>query len=75
MAKLNYERDVRPLAKKLQSQFKAARGAELSIGASPDDATKWAVYQKWTNGNKDVICEGTLRECYCFLNGMAEFLV
>lgn len=75
MAKLNYDRDVRPLVKKMQSQFKAARGAELIVGSSSDDPTKWAVYQKWSNGNKDVLCDGTLRECYCFLNGMAEFLI
>lgn len=76
MAKLNYERDVKPLIKTLQDQFKAARGAHLIMGVSPDNISKYTVSQLWLNGNKkDVLCEGTLRECYCFLKGMAEFLI
>lgn len=70
MAKLNYERDVQPLVKKMNKQFKAARGCDLGIR---QDDTKFEVTQTGSKGT-DVLINGTLRECYSFLLGMNEFL-
>lgn len=70
MAKLNYDRDVKTLVHKLQSQFQAVRYMKLQVRQRGD---KWIVVQ--TNDNtEDTLIEGTLRECYSFLLGMAEFL-
>lgn len=67
MAKLNYEKDVRPLVAELQRQFFAARNKKIIV---KNQNEKWQLYF-----DTDQIYDGTLREVYCYLTGMSEFLL
>ena len=58
MAKLNYDRDVKPLVKAV----KASCGEEIKIRNLVD---KWQLHIGETQ-----VYEGTLREVYCYLLGM-----
>lgn len=71
MAKLNYDRDVKTLVNKLQTQFEASRNMKLRVRSTGD---KWIVVQH-NDKVEELLIEGTLRECYSFLLGMAEFLI
>ena len=71
MAKLNYDRDVKTLVNKLQTQFEASRNMKLRVRSAGD---KWIVVQH-NDKVEELLIEGTLRECYSFLLGMAEFLI
>lgn len=71
MAKLNYDRDVKTLVNKIQSQFESTRNMKLRVRATGE---KWIVVQ-YNDKVEELLLEGTLRECYSFLLGMAEFLV
>lgn len=71
MAKLNYDRDVKTLVNKIQSQFESTRNMKLRVRATGE---KWIVVQ-YNDKVEELLLDGTLRECYSFLLGMAEFLV
>lgn len=71
MAKLNYERDVKTLVNKLNPQFESARNCKLKMRNINE---QWSVLQVGRSG-EDTLITGTLRECYSFLLGMAEFLI
>lgn len=71
MAKLNYDRDVKTFVKKLNIQFEAARNMKLIVKV---DGDKYSVCQ-YNKTITEEIWNGTLRECYSFLNGIAEFLI
>lgn len=62
MAKLNYDRDVKPLMREVDAKI----DAKLSIR---NVDTKWLLYM-----NQDNAYEGTLREVYCYLLGMQKML-
>lgn len=70
--RLTYDKDVKPLINKIQPQFKAGRGATLDVR---NVNNIWYVNQIWGTAGQDNLCKGTLRECYCFLLGLAEFLI
>ena len=62
MAKLNYDRDVKPLMREVDAKI----DAKLSIR---NVDIKWLLYM-----NQDNVYEGTLREVYCYLLGMQKML-
>lgn len=62
MAKLNYDRDVRPLMKLVDAKV----DAKLSIR---NVDIKWMLYM-----DAEMVYEGTLREVYCYLLGMHKIL-
>ena len=66
MAKLSYEKDVKPLAELLQVDFNKKRDGKIQIDSS-------GAYWGLKLGGKDVY-NGTLREVYCYLLGMQEFI-
>lgn len=62
MAKLNYDRDVRPLMKEVDAKV----DPKLSIR---NVDIKWLLYM-----DQEMVYEGTLREVYCYLLGMQRIL-
>jgi len=62
MAKLNYERDVKPLAKSIELSY----GIKVTVR---EVVSGWSLYI-----NDGLVYSGTLRECYCFVMGMQNIL-
>ncbi|MBR1453150.1 MAG: hypothetical protein IJ593_00670 [Lachnospiraceae bacterium] len=62
MSKLNYDRDVAPSVKHLNTISKH----KFKIKSNGD---KWELYK-----NDDILYTGTLRECYCIVFGETDAL-
>ena len=63
MAKLNYNRDVRPIVASL-NQMAEFKGA-WKVRGNADNS--WTLYFEDDKDRKDIY-SGTLRECYCYVN-------
>jgi hypothetical protein len=63
MAKLNYDRDVKTLLNQVQKLYS---GEKLTI---KNPTEKWVLYI-----GADEACNGTLREIFCYLQGMLRVL-
>ncbi len=62
MAKLNYERDVKPLARHIDSLYDKSVAIRNVVDG-------WCLFID----NNQIYC-GTLRECFCYLKGMEKVL-
>lgn len=70
--RISYEKEVKLLVDRMQSQFIATRNAELKVSYQNG---KYSVGQIYANNSIDILYTGTLKEVHCFLKGMAEFLI
>ena len=59
MAKLSFERDLKPLLKEVNGIY------EEEFKMRDIDSGTWRIM-----ADGELIIEGTLRECYCFLKGI-----